>query len=208
MKKFLSFILMISLAFTSLSAVGTKPTLAESNYKDREIITDRQYIENFAKERDLDPSEITQIEFVYFEEDNLKSKIENIIPAAYDYYYVKVTRTGGSCGAKSIWTTSGWGPGPISQSQTYSISANFSASIGITKDIVSAGVGFDVGREYSITDSKELPLEAGQYGEIISYPMYRVHSFDIYEKGLFKDKLVGDGHANEPNGICFVTRVR
>lgn len=208
MKKFFSLFLITSLILTSIFIFSKSNVSAQKNYQEREVITDRQYIENFAEERGLDESEITQIEFVYYEENDSKKVINDITPKIWGDLYVRGTGQSGMCGVKSLWTTSGWGPGPITQSRSHSIASSFSANIGISAKIVSAGIGFNVSKNYTVTDTKTLPLEKGEYGEIISYPLYRIHMFSIYKSVPGNDKIVGKGSANEPSGVCFVTRIK
>ncbi|MES1054203.1 hypothetical protein FOA24_36275 [Bacillus thuringiensis] len=80
----------------------------------------------------------------------------------------------------------------------------WNANVGISASVVSAGVGFNVSAEYSVTQSNTIDT-GGRYAEIRAYAEYNGYRFDVWESGWFSDSKVGSGTALKPVGICFVT---
>lgn len=217
MKKLLSFVLMLGLIFLGTLALSGEYVYAEESDKRIEVITDREYIEKFAEERNLDPSKIKDIRFVIFDESDFEINKHDSKGGGDDLEYgpegfgddfeLRNIRKSGACGIEPLWITTGKGPGTLRQARSYSISATFSTEVSVDAEFISASLGFDVTAEYTVEDGMELELEAGEYGEIISYPMYRIYSFEIWEVDTFFDDYLGDGTAWKPIGICYVTNV-
>lgn len=77
-------------------------------------------------------------------------------------YYVSNVQWSSACGAPVIAAAAGVGPGHLTLSQTTGVTATWSSNTSITAEAVSAGLGFEVGKEYSVTVSYEVDVPAGE----------------------------------------------
>ena len=123
------------------------------------------------------------------------------------YYITNVRGPYKTCGVYDVGTANG-GPGPttIHLSETKTVSNSFSANVGVSADVVSAGVGFNVTASQSITYSDDLFIPLGKYGEIDAHPIYDTYTYDVmYNPLLGSPYKVGEGEANKATGVYFVT---
>ena len=120
--------------------------------------------------------------------------------------YVEPTREAETCGSTRIGYTSAPGDGgDLTLSINRNVNATYSANVSVSSQIVSAGVGFSVTEGVSITATKTVKdTKRGTFYEIAAYAAYNTVFFDVIEDGLFGDRVIGSGYANQPIGACFV----
>lgn len=106
--------------------------------------------------------------------------------------------------SRVLHVTSGGPGGTISQEVSEGISAEFSCSVGVEAEVVSAEVGFSVTKEFSISDSYEKDLDANQEGMIKSWTYYNKKSFEVWKNPLIgSDEYLTTGYAYRPTGVRF-----
>ena len=154
---------------------------------------------NFEKPSNLLPSELTFVRSLS-KENNQSDFSQSLAPASY---YLKNKTATSACGSSVLKKVSG-NSGSLTLSFSSKIAATWNASVGVSASVVSAGVGFNVSAEYSVTQSNTIDTN-GRYAEIRAYAEYTGYRFDVWESGWFGDKKVGNGTALRPVGICFVT---
>ncbi|WP_246005799.1 hypothetical protein [Brevibacillus gelatini] len=116
--------------------------------------------------------------------------------------YVTVTDTSYACGVEEIQRVSG-SKGTLTLTVSEKVAATFSANVSVSAEIVSAGVGFNVTSEYTVTDSNTVDTN-GRFTELVAYPYYRIKYFDVYDEATFgSDNYLGSGEAWKPIGVCF-----
>ncbi|WP_340673342.1 hypothetical protein [Brevibacillus agri] len=122
--------------------------------------------------------------------------------------YVKLKRESEACGTKKIRSSS-YGPpgGKMIISET--VNASYSANVSVSAEAVSAGVGFNVTKGYTVSDEQTISVPAGKTGTITAYPWYQTYEFDVMERRPwpFEDAVVGSGTAYLPIGVCFVPKI-
>ncbi|MGP1599445.1 hypothetical protein [Peptoanaerobacter stomatis] len=98
--------------------------------------------------------------------------------------------------------------GPIKGTYTYSRTdtSSYNATVSLNADIVSAGVGFTIGRNYTKSDSVTVNVPAGKKVILKIWTNYQKKSFTIYTEysssiGLWYPK--GTGNAYKPVGLIF-----
>lgn len=98
--------------------------------------------------------------------------------------------------------------GPIQGTYTYSRTdtSTYNATVSLTADIVSAGVGFTIGKSYTKTDSVTLNVPSGKRIILKIWTNYQKKSFTVYNEysssvGLWYPQ--GTGNAYKPVGLIF-----
>jgi len=123
------------------------------------------------------------------------------------YYYIS-NKTGPSeaWGTTRIATTSGGpGPGTLTLGQTVTVSNSFSANVGVTAGVVSAGLGFNVtvSTQWSCSYAAQIP--SGQHATINAYPVYDCYSYDVWYNPKIGDAYkAGNGSAKQSVGVAYV----
>ncbi|MCL4441714.1 MAG: hypothetical protein M1609_14320 [Firmicutes bacterium] len=135
------------------------------------------------------------------------SKSSVISPQALTgyYYLYNVRDTGNTCGLSKIGDS--YYPGPCTATMTVSsdVSATWSANVGVSAEVVSAGVGFTVTNRYGVSDSYGVSVPSGQTYEIIAHPVYDNKSYDVmWHPYIGWESYAGSGNAAKPIGVCFV----
>lgn len=127
-------------------------------------------------------------------------------------YIANITGPRQACGSKRICENSAVNHAKdpvvktITLSGTVSNSHSLSVDAGIDVEIasISAAVGFNVERSWTMTDSTQVELEPGQRVTVVAFPYWDVYSFDVMQSSIFRDKKVGYGNAMETFGFCTV----
>lgn len=91
--------------------------------------------------------------------------------------------------------TSGCSNLKVEINTTESVSAEFSANYSISAEVVSAGVGYTIGtsRSISISGSEHRAVPYGKFLVLDAYPRIEITGFEIWDQGLFTNKMVGSG---------------
>ncbi|PKZ28640.1 hypothetical protein CYJ41_08030 [Campylobacter ureolyticus] len=92
-----------------------------------------------------------------------------------------------------------YGPGTGKMSINQSVSVGFTASTGISWNMVEAKVGFSLKGSYGVTDTQEIRVPAGKKGKITAYTLYAQWRMDVYKNG----KYVGQEFVHKPIGVSF-----
>ncbi|MGW1809596.1 hypothetical protein [Streptomyces sp. NPDC002078] len=108
---------------------------------------------------------------------------------------------GEQCGTNVIQKTSGAGKTTLTMSVQKSVATKWSATASISAGAVSAGMGFDVTRTYTVTDQTAFDVPKGKFGTIEAYPLYDLYGF--YESSIVDGKKIGTGKVLKPVGVCF-----
>ncbi|MGG1664553.1 hypothetical protein [Brevibacillus sp. NRS-1366] len=121
--------------------------------------------------------------------------------------YVQVTRVYDTCGSEKIASTSKRGNGtPLELIVQQLESASYNSSVNIDTSIISAGVGYNVTQQYSVS-SKEIYNTAndGKMYIIDAYAKNKSQDFDVYEWSsiFYTHRKTGTGSAHKPIGACF-----
>lgn len=102
--------------------------------------------------------------------------------------------------AAKLRGVSGTGPMTLRMNLTNSVSATWSAKTGIAAGPVSAEVGFDVTKSYSISIIGSYAVPSGKRGHLEAYPCFARYSFKYR---LVTGGLAGKGFAEKPVGVYF-----
>lgn len=120
--------------------------------------------------------------------------VKNVINQGNNYYYPN----------DILHITSGGPGGTITQTVTDSISATMSCSVGVSVEVVSAKVGFDVTATFSISDAYSRTLAPTETGEIRSWVLYNYKTYEVWNDWLIgSDTYETDGFALKPIGVMF-----
>jgi hypothetical protein len=111
-------------------------------------IGEGEFIEenDFAKPSNLIPAELTFVRSLS-NENNQNNYSQSLAPASY---YLKNKTATSACGSSVLKKVSG-NSGSLTLSFSSKIAASWNASLGVSASVVSAGVGFNVSAEYSVT---------------------------------------------------------
>ncbi len=123
------------------------------------------------------------------------------------YYLQNVVGRSQSDAVPAAAGTSGTGPITLTLSSTRTDSNTWSANVGVDAGTVSAGVGFDVTRENSITDSASFYVPGGQTWELDAYDRFNNYSYDVWYDPCFGNAYyTGNGRAGSfANIVDYVT---
>ena len=124
------------------------------------------------------------------------------------WYLSNVQYRGGSWYFPSLrlGAAEGWGPITLTVNVTRTVSATFSANVGVSAEVVSAGVGFDVNASFSVSTEGSWNVPSGVHGRLEAYALFDKYTFDVWDDdcGDPADTYKGNGAAYKPNlGIYF-----
>ncbi|MFD4416035.1 hypothetical protein ACFVXA_29430 [Streptomyces sp. NPDC058246] len=111
------------------------------------------------------------------------------------------TYQGENCGTNVIQKTSGQGKTVLTMSVQKSVATKWSATATISASAVTAGMGFDVTRTYTVTNQTAFDVPRGKFGQIEAYPLYDVYGFN--EVRATDGHKIGTGRVLKPVGVCF-----
>lgn len=188
---------------------GTKlsnATSAVAAYNRTELSGDAAI--KYAKEHNIDvPERLTLVKLVIPATEELGQTQSRGRPPWG--YYLRGLSPISACSSRWIHTTSTTAalPGTLSSSVSEVVDAKWSASVKISPDVVSRGVGFDVRKSYSVADSYQFQISSGEpWGlwEIRAYPYYDGYTFEVWYNPMVDSAYkAGTGSAFKPVGVCF-----
>lgn len=98
----------------------------------------------------------------------------------------------------------GNGPTTIAIDLTRTVRNSFSANVGVSAEVVSAGVGFSVERSESVTYRSSAVVPSGACWTIRAYNVFFEYSFEVWvEPFIGSDRKIGSGTARDFQGIEF-----
>lgn len=93
------------------------------------------------------------------------------------------------------------GPDTFVLDETHSYSASVNCNIEAAIEVISAGVGFEIGEEHQLHFQSNTPVEAGKRLHVEVFRTHRKVTFDLYKNPLIGGwTFVDDYEALKPNG--------
>lgn len=169
-------------------------------------------LEKVAKERNIpmekDGMELVAVAFSYTDPELSGSdNIDEFVPNMQDNYFntlaatatkIKVTSSGETCGANPL-RSSYYPQGKAKMTIKEGVKSTKTASVSVSAKIVSAGVGFEIGKSFSVSDSYSVTVPKGKIYNIVARPMFLAKNFKV----LAGSVSIGTGVALKPIGVCF-----
>lgn len=111
--------------------------------------------------------------------------------------------------AQRLGFSEGFGPITLSVTINQGVSATWSANVGVSAEVVSAGVGYSVTSSYSVASSGSWNVPSGTHGRLEAYALHDKHTWDVYDDdcGDPADTYVGYGSSYKPNGGVYFKKV-
>ena len=100
------------------------------------------------------------------------------------------------------WSTSGTGPGTLSNTVSKTTSSEIFGQFTGKAEVVEATVGFKIGESTTCTSSYSVTLASGEYARIVGYFRYKGYFIKYYTWGGLN--YVGTYEVGRPIGIDFV----
>lgn len=98
----------------------------------------------------------------------------------------------------------GNGPTTIGIDLTRTVKNSFSASVNVSAEVVSAGVGFNVERTESVTYRSSTSVPNGACWTLRAYNVFYEYGFEVWQEPFIgSDKKIGSGSARDFQGIEF-----
>ncbi len=180
----------------------TKNITKDNHVKESIIIKDKKIIDDLIDKNKIsipentEKSKIKEIEIINTtsieSEDIIKSprgyRIENVVKDQDVWHHTEPLR-------ESIYSNPG-GTMTISEG----VYAEWSANVGVSAEIVSTGVGFTVGVNYTVSDSQTVDTQGYDYAKVTAYDRMWKYNYDVV--GTFLDPD-GTGDAYKPFGVRF-----
>ncbi len=110
---------------------------------------------------------------------------------------------------KRLGSSEGWGPITLSLTVSTSVSAQWSANVGVSAEVVSAGVGYSVTATYGVSSQGSWNVPSGTYGRLEGYALHNKHTWDVWNDdcGDPADTYSGSGSSYKPNGGVYFKKV-
>lgn len=197
--------------FVSLNDLKKYENKVYANRRPNEIvITDPVAIQKLAKEQGFpNVEEIKKLTYTVgkVEQGSLADEIPQQRAGTYRTFISNVVDQGTGYKLADHFDENRY-QGPISGTYTYTREdvSSYNATVSLSADIVSAGVGFTIGSNYSKSDSVTLNVPAGKRIILKIWTNYQKKSFTVYNEfssspGLWYPQ--GTGNAYKPVGLIF-----
>jgi hypothetical protein len=135
---------------------------------------------------------------------NAKSQFGAIKPKWGSGYYIKNIASGEVCGIEVIRSSLYKGPAMATMTISEAIATQFVTGTGISAEVVSAKLGFNVTKTYTVSDTYSINVPKGKTYKIIAHPIFIAYNFEVwYDPLLGSDYQVGTGDVLKPIGVCF-----
>lgn len=158
---------------------------SNSNSTNIVSITDRNEIEKIAKSENINnPNEIKSITYTIHNNKSTEKPLKNPIHSN-DLKVTKVIsdvkdKGNGWYYKDRYWSSIYDGPAHIDKTFTHSSEASFNANVNVSSSIVSAGVGFTIGKSYSVSENYSFDVAKGKKTELRTYINYQKFAFNVY----------------------------
>lgn len=172
------------------------------------VITDKEQIAEIAKRQNLnDPDSITKITYDFRDSSKIQegqptNVDSNAVTPTVKVYNVKDLGTGFSYWDdydSSIYS----GPSDVTRSYKRTNSISYTADVSVKASIVSAAVGFTIGKDEDVGETYSFTVPANHKIELRVFTNYQKKSFDVgndYDGLLYYS---GSGTAQKPVGLIF-----
>jgi hypothetical protein len=98
----------------------------------------------------------------------------------------------------------GNGPTTMSIDITRSVKNSFSATVSVSAEVVTAGVGFNVERTESVTYRSSTSVPNGACWTLRAYNVFYEYAFEVWQEPFVgSDRKIGSGTARDFKGIEF-----
>ncbi len=98
----------------------------------------------------------------------------------------------------------GNGPATIAIDISRTVANSFSATVGVSAQVVSAGVGFNVQRSESVAYRSSTTVPSGACWSIRAYNVFFEYGFEVWQEPFIgPDRRIGSGSARDFRGIEF-----
>lgn len=92
----------------------------------------------------------------------------------------------------------------LTLSQTLSASNSWSANVGVSVEVVNAGVGFNATSSVSVTYTASTSVPKHTCKKILAYQLYKVYKFNVFQEPFIgSDYKIGNGWAQQRNGVRY-----
>ncbi|MFD0723211.1 hypothetical protein [Streptomyces globosus] len=120
------------------------------------------------------------------------------------YYKLKNVRyQGQTCGTNVIQQTSGQGKTTLVLSVEEGVAATVHKEIGIDLKYVSAGMGWDVTRSYTVRNETRFEVPDGKWGTIQAFPLFETYEGEAWSGAGGEFPTGKRVWAYKPVGVCF-----
>lgn len=177
-------------------------------------ITDKNEIAKYAEEMGIENNgDIVEIvdktcENLPTIEPNINNTIDS--PTTYstrNYYYIDDIRSSVEKGQLLHSSTYRYPGGSMTVEEE--ISASVHGDFGVSVDILTASLGFDVTKTYRVKDTHNIEVPKGQMRTLDAYVKLHKYTYNVWRKKSFSTnsyKKLGRGMALRPVGVTFVVR--
>ncbi|SFT04580.1 hypothetical protein [Marininema halotolerans] len=101
------------------------------------------------------------------------------------------------------------GTGTLTLTVSDAVQAGYSSTTSVSAEVVTQGVGFNVSRTYTVTDSYSVKGKKGYKVILTAYPNYKKRDFKVYDDSCFgSDTYEGNGTDRKPVGVYFTKKYK
>lgn len=158
-----------------------------------------------AESKNIEYNQDVKVNVTLFNDSKDYQEIQNIQPKLFEKIY-NIKGPYNNCGAKAITQNDAYNSSNKTVNKSIALTGgvenSFSANVGIKADIVSASLGFDVTKSWTMTDTTTVNLEPYERVTVVAYPLRQTYTYDIKR---FNSKI-GTGEANKITGFCTVVK--
>lgn len=205
LKKMLISILSFCIIFSTLTFKNIKADTI--NTKDKKVLSTEEEVKSYANKHNIpleyDGKKISEI--ILNTDNSALNKInENdifITPRIGDICQILYPYEGYNKN-RIAWSTSGTGPGKLSNTISKETSSEIFGSFSGKTEVVEATVGFRIGEKTTCTSSYSVDLAAGESARIVGYFRYKGYFVNYYTWGGLNH--VGTYEVGRPIGIDFI----
>ena len=209
LKKISISLMIIFMCFSSLNFTNVKADTItnQDSTIEKKVLTSEKEVLEYAKKYNLplenegkkiseiilntDTNAVNQINSANIQ---ISPRIGDVCQILYPYEGYNTNRI--------AWSTSGTGPGTISNTVSKETSSEIFGQFTGKAEVVEATVGFKIGEKTTCTSSYSVTLASGEYARIVRYFRYKVYFVKYYTWcGL---NYVGTYEVGRPIGIDFV----
>ncbi|MBS6504485.1 MAG: hypothetical protein KH415_23265 [Clostridium sp.] len=209
LKKLSISLMIIFMCFSSLNFTNAKAdTITNQDLTiEKKVLTSEKEVLEYAKKYNLplesegkkiseiilntDTNAVNQINSANIQ---ISPRIGDVCEKLYPYEGYNTNRI--------AWSTSGTGPGTLSNTVSKTTSSEIFGQFTGKAEVVEATVGFKIGESTTCTSSYSVTLASGEYARIVGYFRYKGYFIKYYTWGGLN--YVGTYEVGRPIGIDFI----